>query len=72
VHKLLLFIIALATPAQAQFASYDRLMADLMERYNLPGGAVAVSRNGKRLRRPSRRALPHRQHLQTVHRRGHS
>jgi len=31
----------------AQFESYDVLMADLMQRYNLPGGAVAVSRNGK-------------------------
>ncbi len=30
-----------------RFASYDRLMADLMQRYNLPGGAVAVTRNGK-------------------------
>lgn len=29
------------------FSSYDRLMNDLMERYHLMGGAVAVTRNGK-------------------------
>jgi N-acyl-D-amino-acid deacylase len=33
--------------AFAQFASYDRLMADLMTRYDLPAGAVAVSEKGK-------------------------
>src|SRR5579864_9173540 len=36
-----------APAAQAQFASYDRLMADLMQRDQLAGGAVAVSRNGR-------------------------
>ncbi len=33
--------------AQAQFESYDRLMGELMDRYKLPGGAVAVTKNGK-------------------------
>jgi CubicO group peptidase (beta-lactamase class C family) len=46
VPKLLLALLLVAS-ARAQFASYDRLMADLMERYQLPGGAVAVSHNGK-------------------------
>jgi N-acyl-D-amino-acid deacylase len=36
-----------AVSAFAQLPSYDRLMADLMKRYDLPGGAVAVSRNGQ-------------------------
>jgi N-acyl-D-amino-acid deacylase len=39
--------VLLAAAAHAQFESYDRLMSDLMERYHLPGGAVAVTRNGK-------------------------
>jgi CubicO group peptidase (beta-lactamase class C family) len=34
----------LADPA---LASYDRLMLDLLQRYKIPGGAIAVTRNGK-------------------------
>jgi CubicO group peptidase (beta-lactamase class C family) len=34
----------LADPA---LASYDRLMLDLLQHYKIPGGAVAVSKNGK-------------------------
>ncbi len=47
--KALLLALGVAAIAHAQFASYDRLMADLMRRYNLPGGALAVTRNGKLL-----------------------
>ncbi len=36
-----------SAPVLAQFASYDRLMSDLMRRYHLPGGALAVTRNGQ-------------------------
>src|SRR5580658_7917461 len=33
--------------ADPALASYDRLMLDLMQRYQIPGGAVAVTRYGK-------------------------
>lgn len=33
--------------ADSAFASYDRLMVDILLRYKIPGGAVAVTRNGK-------------------------
>ena len=51
IHRGITFAIAVlfSTGAQAQFVSYDRLMSELMQRYHLPGGAVAVTRNGKLL-----------------------
>jgi N-acyl-D-amino-acid deacylase len=42
-----LTVLLFAAAAQAQLVSYDRLMSDLMQRYNLPGGAVAVTKSGK-------------------------
>jgi CubicO group peptidase (beta-lactamase class C family) len=36
-----------ALALHAQFESYDRLMADLMRHYSLPGGSLAVTRFGK-------------------------
>ena len=44
-----LFILAFLGPLtlSAQFASYDRLITGLMQRYNLPGASVAVTRYGK-------------------------
>lgn len=40
-------LLLFANTLEAQFAPYDRLMAELMQRYHLPGGAVAVTSNGK-------------------------
>ena len=53
VRKLILslFLLSAAVPASAQdqLAAYDRFMTDLLQRYHLPGGALAVSRDGRLL-----------------------